>query len=58
MKNNESMSEIPDELRVERWNTFLPPLAKITKESIGNVGSTFEDDTTKLIKSVNDIHLK
>lgn len=51
LKNNESMSEIPDELRVERWNTFLPPLAKITKESIGNVGSTFEDDTTKLIKS-------
>ena len=50
-KNNESMREIPDEHRVERWSTFLPPLAKLKKESIGNIGSTFKEETTRLIKS-------
>ena len=44
-KNNETMNEIPDEHRVERWVTFLPPLNKIKIESIGNIGTTFKEET-------------
>ena len=51
IKNKETMKEIPDEHRVERWTTFLPPLAKIERESIGNIGETFKSQTASLIKS-------
>ena len=51
IKNKETMIEIPDEHRVERWKTFLPPLSKIARESVGNVGDTFKSQIESLIKS-------
>ena len=49
--NQSENKKIPNELRIDNWNTFLPPLVPIELSKVGNISKTFEESLRTNMKA-------